>query len=67
MPPLGSLTTADAANYTGLSVSTMEKLRLTGAGPRFLKLGRAVRYRATDLDVWLSARVVSSTSEKFAA
>jgi predicted DNA-binding transcriptional regulator AlpA len=60
-------TTPEAAQYVGLAVSTLEKLRLTGAGPRFLKLSRSVRYRVADLDEWLAARVVSSTSEQVAA
>ncbi len=59
----GALDTHAAAVRTGLSSSTLRKLRLTGCGPRFLKLGRAVRYRASDLDAWLDARSVSSTSE----
>ena len=65
--PAGTLTTELAAPYTGLAVSTLEKLRLTGGGPNFLKLGRAVRYRICDLDAWMSARVVSSTSQQVAA
>jgi excisionase family DNA binding protein len=55
--------THEAAPRTGLSASTLRKLRLTGGGPRFMKLGRAVRYREQDLDAWLNARTVQSTSE----
>ena len=58
-----ALDTHQAAARTGLSSSTMRKLRLTGCGPKFLKLGRAVRYRETDLNAWLDEREVSSTSE----
>lgn len=57
-----AIDTHAAATRTGLSGSTLRKLRLTGDGPRFLKLGRAVRYRAADLDEWLAARTRSSTS-----
>lgn len=52
-----------AAERTGLSANTLNNLRSIGGGPRFLKLGRAVRYSETDLEAWLSARVVGSTSE----
>ncbi|MBB4858284.1 putative DNA-binding transcriptional regulator AlpA [Novosphingobium chloroacetimidivorans] len=62
-----ALDTHQAAIRTGLASSTLRKLRLTGAGPRFLKLGRAVRYREADLEEWLSARSVVSTSESTAA
>lgn len=61
------LNTEDAARQTGLAVSTLEKLRLTGNGPRFVKLGRAVRYRPEDIESWIASRIVSSTSESVAA
>jgi excisionase family DNA binding protein len=58
------MTTVDAAAYTGVSRSTLEKLRVFGGGPRYLKLGRLVRYRQADLEEWLSLRAVSSTSDR---
>jgi excisionase family DNA binding protein len=61
------LTELEAAPRVGLAVSTLQKLRTNGGGPRFLKLGRSVRYREQDLEEWLAGRVVSSTSEKVAA
>jgi len=63
----GVLKTDEAAERIGLSVSTLEKLRVYGGGPKFLRLGRAVRYRQTDLESWMAARVVGSTSEQVAA
>lgn len=56
--------TTAASAYTGLSRSTLEKLRVFGGGPPYLKLGRAVRYRPADLDSWLAARLVESTSAR---
>jgi predicted DNA-binding transcriptional regulator AlpA len=56
------LRTADAAEYCGSSASTFEKLRLTGGGPRFIKLGRRVVYAPVDLDDWLAANRRTSTS-----
>lgn len=53
-----------AAAFLGLAAQTLRKLRITGDGPPFLKLGRAVRYRPTDLEAWLSARVMTSTSDR---
>ncbi len=56
--------TPDAARYVALSESTLTKMRLTGDGPPFIKVGpRAVAYRKTDLDAFLEARVRRSTSE----
>ena len=55
--------TADAARFLGLGESTLEKLRLTGGGPVFSKLGRAVIYGLLDLEQWAADRAVRSTSE----
>jgi predicted DNA-binding transcriptional regulator AlpA len=61
--PQELLRTSGAAAKTGLSVSTLNKLRCSGGGPAFLKLGRAVRYKPVDLKDWLDSRRVMSTSE----
>jgi predicted DNA-binding transcriptional regulator AlpA len=54
--------TAVAANYLGLSESTLNKWRLTGDGPRYFKFGRAVRYRIADLDDWAEQHRAISTA-----
>jgi excisionase family DNA binding protein len=58
------LSTREAAFYLGLSFRTLEKMRLTGNGPRFRKHGRFVRYHIADLDAWSEGRRLSSTSDK---
>ena len=65
------LTSPEAAEYLGLSESTMRKLRVSGRGPAFIKSsdtarGR-VRYLRTTLDAWLETRARKSTSEYAAA
>ncbi len=57
------LTTIEAAEILQLSKAHLDKLRLVGGGPRFVRLGRAVRYRAADLQAWVEANIVASTSE----
>jgi len=57
----------EAARRLSMGESTLRKLRLLGTGPRFVKLGRMVRYRPADLDEWASQRVRNSTSEPAAA
>ena len=48
------LRTPEAAQYLGLSCSTLEKKRLTGDGPAFVQLGgRAVGYDIAALDAWI--------------
>jgi excisionase family DNA binding protein len=58
-----TLTVRDAATYLRLAVSTLNKLRCTGGGPTYLKLGRSVRYERGDLDEWLASHRVANTSE----
>ena len=57
------LNTLEAAAYCGSSASTFEKLRLTGGGPVYSKIGRRVVYRLADLDAWVDARRRTSTSD----
>ena len=57
------LTTKQAAEHLSLAVTTLEKYRVYGGGPRFVRLGRAVRYRASDLTAWLESHVRTSTSD----
>ena len=47
------MTTEEAALYVRLSPRTLERYRVTGEGPTFLKNGRRVFYRQADLDQWL--------------
>ena len=65
MPTMPFLMTEDAAaSYLGgISTRTLQRWRMTGEGPDFTKIGRLVRYRATDLDTFLDNRVRTSTSE----
>ncbi len=62
-PKTTILTTPQAARYLGLAVSTLNKWRCSRDGPRFLKLGRAVRYRRQDLDAFVMARQLGSTAD----
>ena len=45
-----------------VAVRTLERWRVVGFGPAWLKVGRAVRYRERDLDAWLASRERGSTS-----
>jgi hypothetical protein len=52
-----------AAEFLGRSPHTLAKERMTGAGPRFHKLGASVRYDLRDLEEYLSRSVRRSTSD----
>ncbi len=59
----GFLCTKDASVYLGLSHRTLEKFRLTGAGPVFHKFGRRVLYSPEDLEQFAAERRRISTSD----
>ena len=53
------LTPEDVAGFTGLSVETLAQWRSQRRGIAFLKIARnCVRYRQSDLDAWVEARIV---------
>ena len=51
-----TMDTRDAARYLGVAYQTLHLWRVKGRGPAYLRLGRLVRYRHTDLDAWLESR-----------
>jgi predicted DNA-binding transcriptional regulator AlpA len=55
--------TKEAAQFVGLSESTLAKLRLNGNGPTYCKLGRRVVYRPADLEAWLQSRTTRDTTD----
>lgn len=57
------LTAREAAERLKLSESYLEKARIRGDGPRFVRLGRSIRYRAEDIEAWVASRAAGSTSE----
>jgi hypothetical protein len=49
----------DAAEYIGgIPHRTLRQWRYYGKGPRFVKIGKHVRYRVSDLNAWLDANTV---------
>lgn len=44
--------TAEAAKYLVMSERTLERWRLQGAGPTYIKIGSLVRYDRDDLEAW---------------
>ena len=46
------LSSEQAGFYLGLSSRTLQEMRTAGAGPRFRRHGRFVRYHVDDLDSW---------------
>lgn len=65
--PKPYLNSQEAADILRISIRTLERMRVEGTGPQYLKAGAGTRsrvlYRQSDLDAWLESRSYSSTSE----
>ncbi len=53
----------DVAALLHISPRTLERFRVSGDGPPFIKAGRRVLYRQSDLETWIASRLCHSTSE----
>lgn len=51
-----------AAEGLNVSIRTLQRLRTSGAGPRFIKIGRLVRYEADAVEDFIKACNRQSTS-----
>ncbi len=54
---------AEAAKRLDVSASFLNKARLTGAGPPYVKLSKTVRYNWPDVVAWTATKTQRSTSE----
>ncbi|MGP9818976.1 helix-turn-helix domain-containing protein [Salinarimonas sp. NSM] len=61
--PENRLDEREAAAFLKNSVNTLRNWRVTGKGPRFLKIGGSVQYLRTDLLAYLAASLRTSTSD----
>lgn len=65
MPHIQLVNTQEAAKYLGVSKAFLERDRWAGARIPYIKVGsRAVRYRMSDLDTFISSQMRRSTSDK---
>jgi hypothetical protein len=61
-----TLNVPQAADYTNISKSSLDKLRVYGGGPLYIKVGARVIYDRVDLDAWLEGKKVANTSQQSA-
>lgn len=62
--PQNTITEQDAAPYLGLSRAWLRVARREGRGPAYLRIGRAIRYRVSDLDAYLAAHRIEPRSDR---
>lgn len=58
-----ALTTKQAGIFLNVSSRTLDGYRISGCGPRYVKIGRSVRYPVEHLLTYRNARLHNSTSE----
>ena len=56
------LSQAEFCSYADKSEAWAERARIEGTGPRFVKIGRTVRYRLSDIQEWIDSNSRRSTS-----
>jgi len=54
------LTSREVAEWLAVSYSTLDTWCFEGTGPRYHKVGRNRRFRASDVEAWLVSRVRAS-------
>lgn len=59
--PSALLTETQAADFLNLSFRTLQAWRVRGGGPRFVKVGKLVRYRRADLLEFTAATFLTTT------
>lgn len=53
-----------AAAFLGVSPRALQKWRVTGQGPQYLRLSaRCIRYSQAELDRWVEARLCRATAQ----
>ncbi len=57
------LTEKEVEAEYGINHRTLQAWRVRGGGPKFLKIGRSVRYRRKDIAAWLDSQTKRSTSD----
>jgi excisionase family DNA binding protein len=48
---------ADLADYLGVPVQTIYQWRTRGYGPAGIRIGKHVRYRPADVEVWIADQI----------
>lgn len=57
------LDTPALAAKLGIQANTLEKWRVRGEGPSYVRIGRRIAYHPRDVETWLQGRRAQSTSD----
>lgn len=56
----GMIAPPELAEHLGVTVQRLAAWRHEGTGPRYVKVGRLIRYRADDITAWIDAQTVDT-------
>jgi excisionase family DNA binding protein len=56
VPELENFTPPQLSEYLQIPEETLRKWRLQGTGPKYVRIGKHVRYRRMQVDRWLEQR-----------
>jgi excisionase family DNA binding protein len=59
--PVQHLGPTDLAAREGVPLSTVYKWNAEGTGPRYMRIGKHVRYRLEDVEAWEAQQVAGRT------
>ncbi len=54
----------ELATFLGVPVQTVYEWNHTGAGPRYSRFGKHVRYARADVEAWLNAHTVDRSDRR---
>ena len=55
------LTSEELSERLGIPVATLKRWRRTGYGPKFIRIGKHIRYRLIDIEAWEITQLVPAT------
>jgi excisionase family DNA binding protein len=55
-------TVDETADYLTVGIGSVNYWRHAKTGPKFVRVGKNIRYRQSDLDAWIEERTVSQTT-----
>lgn len=61
------LTTRELAEKLHKTAAALAQWRYKGTGPKFIKIGGTVQYRASDVETWLNEQTRTQTGQALAS
>jgi hypothetical protein len=60
---LNLMDSVQLADFLTNKPNTVEGWRIKGIGPKYIKIGRLVRYRLADVEEWIESQARTSTTQ----